>query len=357
MVETATESSAAGPARKHPRRRRWLRRSIVTVLSLVLVGAVVFAVNPWPGALLIRFVFERGAADVKVAMEAHIAANTAVATLLDQPYRENDDDAYLDVYFPESVDGSAEQLPTLIWTHGGAWISGHRDDAAPYFRLVADQGYTVISLGYSLAPEHRYPRAVHQVNDALAHIQANAERYHVDPARIVMAGDSAGAQITSQYAAIVTNPGFATEMGMTPAIAPAQLRGVILFCGIYDLVAFVEQADATSGIMQWGIREALWAWTGSRDSDSTALQQMSTIDHVTPAFPVTFISGGNGDPLTDAHSKPLAERLQAEGVDVTTLFFPPDHEPQLPHEYQFNLDNADGQEALTQVLAFLTRVA
>jgi hypothetical protein len=38
---------------------------------------------------------------------------------------------------------------------------------------------------------------------------------------------------------------------------------------------------------------------------------------------------------------------------VTTLFYPEDHQPQLPHEYQFNLDTADGQKALQSMLAFL----
>ncbi len=38
---------------------------------------------------------------------------------------------------------------------------------------------------------------------------------------------------------------------------------------------------------------------------------------------------------------------------MTTLFYPRDHQPGLPHEYQFDLDNADGQNALTQMLRFL----
>ena len=67
------------------------------------------------------------------------------------------------------------------------------------------------------------------------------------------------------------------------------------------------------------------------------------------------ISGSNGDPRTDGQSRPLAATLEGLGVDVTTLFFPADHEPALPHEYQFNLDIADGQHALAQMLAFLER--
>jgi hypothetical protein len=45
--------------------------------------------------------------------------------------------------------------------------------------------------------------------------------------------------------------------------------------------------------------------------------------------------------------------LTAHGVDVDALFFPADHEPQVGHEYQFDLDQAPGQQALERIVAFL----
>jgi acetyl esterase/lipase len=357
MGEQVAEANTTGkPIEvKKGRRSRWRRVvgwTAGTIGALLVIVIVVINITPWPGAMLIRSIFESGAGDVKVAMEAY-APQGGVETIADQQYRSGDSDAYLDVYFPESAANTDAQLPTLIWTHGGAWISGDKTDAAPYFQIIANEGYTVISLGYSIAPEHEYPRPIIQVNEALAYIQENADRFHVDTGRLVMAGDSAGAQITSQVAAIVTNPDFATEMGITPALSPDQLRGVILFCGIYDMDAFMGKATVTSGLLQWGTKTAIWAYTGTRDTDSSDLQQMSTINHVTAAFPPAFISGGNADPLTDHQSRPLADRLIGLGVDVTSLFYPADHEPELKHEYQFDLDNADGQQALQDVLAFL----
>jgi len=313
-------------------------------------------VSPRLGTRLIRYVFEKNAADVKRALEAH--APGGISSLTDQPYRSGDDGARLDVYFPETA-GPDERLPTVVWTHGGAWISGHKDDAAPYFQLIAAEGYTVVSVGYSVAPGATYPSPIRQVNDALAYVQQNAARFHVDPDRMVLAGDSAGAQITSQIAALVTNPAFAADLKLAPSLAPSQLRGVILFCGIYDMKVFLanDHLPGSGGLMarllRWGTDEAMWAYTGSRDHNSAALRQMSSIDHATAAFPPTFISGGNDDPLTDGQSRPLATKLERFGVEVTTHFYPPDHEPGLAHEYQFDLDNADGQNALEQMLRFL----
>jgi acetyl esterase/lipase len=323
--------------------------------ALVIALLLVFNLSPRPGAYVIKYQFTKGAEDTRDKMEAY--APSGITTLSNQQYRANDDDAYLDVYFPASSDQSGVQLPTLIWTHGGAWISGYKEDGAPYFQIIADKGYTVISLEYSLGPGHKYPTAIFQVNDALTYIQDNAAAFHVDPNRIMMAGDSAGAQITSQYAALVTNPDYAAEVGITPSIQPAQLRGVVLFCGIYDLDTFMDKGGAVGGvvggILEWGSRTAIWAYAGTKDTDSKALTQMSSINYVTPNYPPTFITGGNGDPLTDHQSIPFANRLQEQGVATTTLFYEENHEPSLEHEYQFSLDLADAQNALTQMLEFM----
>jgi acetyl esterase/lipase len=83
---------------------------------------------------------------------------------------------------------------------------------------------------------------------------------------------------------------------------------------------------------------------------------MSTIDDVTADFPPTWISGGNGDPLTATQSRPLHDRLDQLGVDVTALFFPDDTQPPLPHEYQFHLDRPEAHQALQSTIDWLGRV-
>ena len=347
----------AAPVPEPGRPRRWRRYVLlIAIVPGVLVVALIlaFMLSPRPGALLIRWVFEADAENRKEALAAH--APEGVTSLLDQQYRKGDNDAMLDVYFPDSASTPGTILPTLVWTHGGAWVSGHRDDVPAYFQLIAKEGFTVISLGYSVAPGEQYPTPVVQVNDALAYIQENAGALHVDTTRIVMAGDSAGAQITSQVAALTINPAFAAEMGITPSLAASQLRGVGLFCGIYDVDRFLAGASLSGGLLEWGTRTSLWAYTGSKGGDTMAAQQMSTINHVTPDFPTAFISGGNDDPLTEGQSVPLANHLQEIGVDVTTLFYPKDHTPPLGHLYHFNLDNEDGKQALRLFIDFLRKV-
>jgi len=138
---------------------------------------LVATASPWPGALLIRAVFDRDAAKVKAALQAH--APEDVRRIGDQRYGDGPD-TLLDVYLPTSVAGGEQVLPTIVWTDGVAWTSGNRRDAAPYFEILASAGYTVVALGYSVGPARQYPTAVYPLNGGLRYLQENAERLHID---------------------------------------------------------------------------------------------------------------------------------------------------------------------------------
>lgn len=73
-------------------------------------------------------------------------------------------------------------------------------------------------------------------------------------------------------------------------------------------------------------------------------------------FPPTFITAGNADPL-ESQSLEFAQKLESLKVPTDSLFYDKNHQPKLPHEYQFNLDNADGRQALSRIVAFLNQYA
>ena len=335
------------PTRRR-RRRRALTITLIAIVGLIALVTTAFVVSPWPGALVVRTLFERDAAQVLEKMQPFAPGGVTVTS--DESYRANDPDALFDIYFP---DGTDEPLPTVVWIHGGAWISGSKNDGGPYFELLAAEGYTVVSLGYTIAPEATYPTALNQLNDAFGYLIENADRLNIDPTSIAIAGDSAGSQYTTQLAALTTSPEYASLVGVTPSIAPDQLKGVILNCGIYDIPRML----LGTGLVGWGVDQSIWSYVGTLDYESSEpVAQMSTIHQVTDAFPPAFITGGNGDPLTDSQSKPLAEKLEGLGVDVSTLFWPADLEPSLPHEYQFKLERPEAQAALEQTIEFMATV-
>lgn len=314
-----------------------------------MIGLVAW-LSPWPSALLIRAVFQIDGARTTAEMAKYEPPATEVDETLDVPYAPGGTDTELDLFSPSA---SAGPLPTVVWIHGGAWIEGDKADRDPYARILAAEGYTVATLNYTVAPDATYPTALRQINSALGFLADNAERFRVDADRIVLAGDSAGAQLTSQLATMITDPPYAREVGIAPTLTPDQITGVILNCGVYD----VSEIPEAPGLAGWGFRTALWAYLGTKDwANTPGGEQMSTIDDVTADFPPTWISGGNGDPLTATQSRPLHERLDQLGVDVTALFFPDDTQPPLPHEYQFHLDRPEAQEALQSTIDWLGRV-
>lgn len=238
---------------------------------------------------------------------------------------------------------------TVAWVHGGAWVSGSRDLVSNYLRIVARRAdAVVVAIGYTLAPKATYPTPVRQANRALAYLASNGDRLRLDPTALILAGDSAGAQIVAQLANVITSPEYAELVSFTPAVGASHVRGVILHCGAYDL----KLADLTGPYAPF-LKTVLGAYAGTDDFlTDPRLEPVSVINHLTPAFPPSFISVGNADPLR-AHSYALAERLAQHGAPVHTLFFPDDHVPALPHEYQFDLDNPAGRLALDSSLKFL----
>ncbi|KAF5308367.1 hypothetical protein FQR65_LT18198 [Abscondita terminalis] len=120
-----------------------------------------------------------------------------------------------DLYQPENIKQSTPR-PTIVWIHGGGWISGAKDNARGYFKLLAAQGYNVVSVEYQFAPEAIYPTQLNQINQALQFIQLNAKQYAIDANQLFLAGDSAGANLASHYAALLTNVDYAKQSSFNP---------------------------------------------------------------------------------------------------------------------------------------------
>lgn len=329
------------------RKRVFIWLAVLLLLG-VLACAGLYLFTPWPKALLIRYAFDKGAVQASQQLQKHVPAN--VKSIPSQQYRPGDKDAWLDIYYPSDVRYSRQALPVIVWTHGGAWISGKRQDVANYIKILAAHGYATVTIDYSIAPEAQYPTPLIQLNAALAYLQANAGHLQLDTRRMVLAGDSAGAQITAQMATIISNPAYARQLSIQPAIQPGQLKGVLLNCGVYD-TGLVDYNGAFGGFL----KTVMWSYSGNRDFlNDPRLKTLSVVNYVDAQFPPAFITVGNADPLKP-QSLALAAKLQQLGVNTDTLFYPDNYQPGLGHEYQFNLDDSAGKLALQRMLGFLQR--
>lgn len=315
---------------------------LVVLSALVLLAQV----SPWPATLALRALF---------SVDADRTA-AALVPRLPQGLTEHLDLAYgpdprerLDLFLPPGPP-PPEGWPVLIWVHGGAFVAGGKEDVGNYLRLLAAEGYATIAPNYTRAPTARHPRPSAQMMTALLWMQATADRHALDPTRVILAGDSAGSHVALQTAIALHDPAYADMLGLRPRLDPAHLRGLVLFCGIFD----PPDAGAT-GLIGAFLRSAAWAYLGDPDPAAAPHGGGFALSARLPAsLPPLFISAGNADPLLP-QSLRLAEQAQARGLATDTLFFPADHPTALGHEYQFRL-TPDGEEALRRLLAFLARV-
>ncbi|MCR6673919.1 alpha/beta hydrolase [Devosia ginsengisoli] len=324
-----------------------MKRLFLWILGIVAVLAVAlflaFRLSPWPTVLVIQYAFGKGDAASEARLVKHVPPG--IVTRTDLPYGTGPTEIF-DLNLPPNA---STPLPVIVWVHGGAWIAGSKAGVANYLKVLSGQGYATVGVEYSTGYGTSYPTPVRQVNAALGHVSTHAAELGIDPDRIILAGDSAGAQLAAQVANIITDPAYAGQVGIEPQIDPAQLRGVLLVSGAYDMQA----ATVPGGDMSWFVNTVLWAYSGVKDFVEDEQFTLASVAHyVTPAFPPAYITSGNGDPLS-----PQAERLAASlsgmGVPVSSLFYPADHAPALPHEYQFNLDTPEGMASLDKMLAFL----
>lgn len=99
-----------------------------------------------------------------------------------------DPDVPVRVYRPHQAHGA------IVWLHGGGFVMGDLDTEHPWATRLADgAGAVVISVGYRLAPEHRFPAALDDAYAVLAWAAEHAAELGTDPGRIAVGGHSAGA--------------------------------------------------------------------------------------------------------------------------------------------------------------------
>lgn len=268
-------------------------KKLALAFLIILVGAATglflwTRVSPLPMAMGIRFLFDQGAKQASEALEKHLPDN--IHATLNIPYDPADPKALLDIYYPKDLQ-EGQKLPLIVWIHGGAFISGHKEDIRNYLKILASHGFVVAAPEYTYAPEAQYPTPIRQTLQALEFLTTTGLPYPLDPEALFLAGDSAGAQIVGQVANIITSPEYALAIQLTSSIPQDKIKGLLLHCGAFD--ASLVNFDRGFGFF---LRTVFWSYFGSKDfRQDPRLKEFSVIENMTARFPPFFISAGNAD--------------------------------------------------------------
>ena len=161
------------------------------------------------------------------------AAEYEVANQTDLAYAEHDGTKLLgDLYLPKG----RTKAPVLVAVHGGGWQVGSRAFYRYWGLFLARNGYAVFAIDYRLGKSGVYPAAVYDTKAAVQFVRAKAAEFDLDPDRIGLIGDSAGAHLAALTALAADQFSAAYRDDANAAVA-AGVKCVVGFYGVYDMLA------------------------------------------------------------------------------------------------------------------------
>lgn len=210
--------------------------------------------------------------------------------------------------------GCREALsPCVVWFHGGGFVLGAaRHDLASNARIAERLGTVVVSVDYRLAPEYPYPAAVNDGFAALKWVADHAADLGIDPARLAVAGESAGACLAAAMTLMARDAG-------GPGICFQALD-----------IPVTDDRLQTPSMRQftdtplWTRKNAELSWAAYLGTDfagdAPAYAAPARADDLR-ALPPAFISACEYDPLRD-EALEYGQRLVAAGVSTEMHLYP-----------------------------------
>lgn len=240
----------------------------------------------------------------------------------------------LDVYQPEGASERALR-PVVLYVHGGGFRILSKDSHWVMALQFARRGYVVVSIDYRLAPKYPFPAALEDCAEAYAWTVEHAARYGGDASRLVLAGESAGANLVTAMtvAACFDRPeAYAARIRRTGVVPRAALPA----CGILqvsDTARFARRKPEITGFLAERLEEVELGYLGrfqrGFEEASALADPLVLLEGDAPAaqppaaapLPPFFAPVGTADPLLD-DTRRLAHALRARGVVCDDRYYP-----------------------------------
>ncbi len=233
----------------------------------------------------------------------------------------------LDIYLPKDC---AQPCPTVFYVHGGGFTALSKDSHWRIARAFTQQGMAVVLPDYSLAPEHPFPAALADVAGAWCHIVQHAAVWGLDPTRLVVGGESAGANLALALALAACAP---LPHPAVAAVFAAQVvpRALLPLCGLLqvsDAGRHHSGAVRVSPFVQRRLLSIAASYLGDAHAQFGAAQALADPLVMLECgysaerpLPASFIGVGAADPLLP-DSQRLAAALQKRGVRHALQVYP-----------------------------------
>ena len=225
----------------------------------------------------------------------------------------NPDETHLQLNLARPKTGEGP-FPAVLCIHGGGFRAGKRDTYDTLCVQLAERGYVAATITYRLAPQHKFPAAVHDTKAAVRWLRANAKTYKINPDRIGVTGGSAGGHL-AQFLAVTANvPQFEGKGGNS-----GQSSHVDCVVNVYGPSDFTQSYGKSVDA-----HEVLPLWFGGNLETARALHiQGSPLYWVTPnSAPTLCIHGTEDKYVAHEQAEWLVTRLKAANVEAELLTLP-----------------------------------
>lgn len=204
----------------------------------------------------------------------------------------------LDAFTPEG----REPFPVCILVHGGGWVQGNKhNNFRTLLTPLSEAGFAWFSISYRLAPKHRYPACVEDVETAIRWVKAHAADYNVDPKRITLIGESAGGHLVS--------------LAAVRAKADTRVAAVVAFYPPNDL-----ELQARSNLRTPAWATALFGITTMDDAATKVIREASPSTHIAAGLPPFLLVHGTDDTRVAVdQSHQFQTKLRAVGTPCDLL--------------------------------------
>ena len=288
---------------------------------VVAVRVILYSMSMLTDRLLFKFVCYISDRRVRA-----LKAPADVERRVDIPYGIYGKWNLLDVYYPEGTD---RPLPVIVSIHGGGYVYGSKNLYQYYCMDLARRGFTVINFNYRLVPQASFPQPVIETNEVMAWACANASEFFIDTENVFFVGDSAGAQIASQYCAAVTNPQYAALLGLS--IPAFRLKAVALNCGMYE-----KPYDMHSPLP--GLLKDYFGKDPQKYGD-----KIDVLKFINGNFPPAFVMSSANDFLLP-HARPMFEYLRQKGIEAVLEVYGTKKQKKINHVFHLKIFTQAAQE-------------
>jgi len=265
----------------------------------------------------------------------------------------------LDVLTPHRAADSPEKLPVYVYFHGGGWTSGDKSALTKYCAVQADTGIVVVNVNYRRAGLRGggfgMRHMLSDANDALRWVEAHIAEHGGDPSTIVLGGDSAGAQIAALLAATTTRPELAAHFRLRPALARAEIGGLVLHCGAVDFSVVFEPGFIMSHDF---VRMLLPGYRRHRMKPASlqrASRWLSPIEWVDENFPPVLVTTSERDIFYHANVN-FAKAAERAGVPVEFVSYGWDSR-NTEHTWQQDAGHPESAEVYARLQDFIGQVS